>query len=414
MRAKMAFLAALLVCLPIHTRSQQPAESDNLSTLRKNLSALAARTKDPKVYWWRGEVELAAQQNAGPMVAMAHAKVQIAIGEDGKSLLKVQPDLSDEYWLISNGKKRWSCLPGKKQYSEEDAAALTQNSDDDDEDQPDQDRGADSPPTEQYAWQAIPKISKLIKGAQALNASKTTTLKVAEGKVTWPVVDIQEKPDEDGTVTMAQLVLAPDRPVAGRLTWATVHKTAAGRLVMEVRVDFNEFSVGGPLPDDLFTFEPPKKAKLVEDLVIPGQPGAALLNHDSPNFQAKTLTGEKVNLSDYRGKVILLDFWATWCPPCRAELPTIAKLYGDYKDKNVVVLGVNDEENGVAKKYLEKNGLNLPTLEDFSQKAHRLYRISAIPTVYIISTDGKVMKYFRGGRSEDSLRAALKAAGAHD
>jgi thiol-disulfide isomerase/thioredoxin len=247
-----------------------------------------------------------------------------------------------------------------------------------------------------------------------LNASKTTTLKTAEGKVTWPVVDIQEKPDEDGTVTMAQLVMAPDRPVAGRLTWATVQKTNAGRVVLEVRVDFNEFSAGEPLPDDLFTFDPPKKAKLVEDLVIPGQPGAALLNHDSPNFQAKTLTGEKVNLNDYRGKVILLDFWATWCPPCRAELPTIAKLYGDYKDKNVVVFGVNEEEGGVAKKYLEKNSLNLPTLEDASQKAHRLYRISAIPTVYIIATDGKVMKYFRGGRSEDSLRAALKAAGAQD
>ena len=326
-----------------------------------------------------------------------------------RSLVKVQPANGEEYWMISDGKKRWSYLPGKKQYSEEEAAGFTQ----DGEEEPEE-RGSDAPPTEQFAWKAIPKIADLLKRAQGLNATKTATLKLAEGKVTWPAIDIQDKPEANGNVTVAELVMSPDRPVAGRLTWAEFHKTSAGRSTLRVSVQFNEFSLGEALPNDLFTFEPPKKAKLVEDLVIPGQPGSALINHESPKFEARTLSGEKVSLDDFRGKVVLLSFWATWCPPCRAELPTIAKLYGEYKNKGVVVFGVNDEDRGTARKYLEKAGLDLPTLDDSSQKAHRLYHISAIPTVFLIGADGKVVRYFVGGRSEEALRAALRSAGVRE
>jgi peroxiredoxin/outer membrane lipoprotein-sorting protein len=404
----------LPILLPLLLRSQTPPQpADNLATLRKSLAELSKRSADAHTYSWQGEVTVAAQQNGGPVITMAHAKVQLAIAEDGKLLVKIQPDLDPEYWLISDGKKRWSYLPGKKQYSVEESASLAQG-DDDDEEEDQAGRAPDAPITERYAWEAVPKIAKLLKDAKSLNAVKTATLKLNEGKVTWPLIDILAKPDEDGTVNVAQLIMAPDRPVAGRLAWATIRKTTAGKIVLQVSVQFNQFSVGEPVPDDLFTFDPPKKAKLVEDLVIPGQPGSALLNHASPDFQAHTLSGEKVSLSDFRGKIVMLDFWATWCSPCRAELPTIAKLYGEYKDKGVVVLGINDEEGNAAKKYLEKNSLTLPTLDDNSQKAHRLYHVSAIPTVFVIGPDGKVLKYFRGGRSEETLRAALKAAGAPD
>lgn len=72
---------------------------------------------------------------------------------------------------------------------------------------------------------------------------------------------------------------------------------------------------------------------------------------------------------------------------------------------------MNDEGRPTARKYLEKAGLTLPTLDDSSERTHRLYRVSAIPTVFLISTDGKVVKWFRGGRSEESLLAALKSTG---
>lgn len=344
------------------------------------------------------------------MVAVAEAKIQLAADENGKSLVKVEASGQEEYWLISDGKKRWSYLPSKKQYSEEDAVSL----DADGEEEEPGERESAAPPTERFARQAIPKIATLLKEAQSLNAVRTVNLKLAEGKVSWPAIDIQGKPKPNGTVTIAELVMAPDRPVVGRLTWADIRKQESATSTLRVSVRFNRFSLGDPLPADLFVFDPPKKAKLVEDLIIPGQPGSVLLNHESPDFEARTLTGEKVSISAFRGKVVMLSFWASWCPPCRAELPTVAKLYHELKDKGVVVLGVNDEDRSTAKKYLEKAGLELPTLDDSSRKAHRLYRISAIPTVFVIGPDGKVVKFFLGGRSEDSLRAALRTAGLHD
>ena len=410
MSAKMVWSAVLSSFFLLGVSGQQPA-SDDLATIRKTLTELTKRTSKAHVYSWEGDLSLAGQRGGGPFVIVAQAKVQLAIAENGKSLVKVQPQGGEEeYWVISDGKKNWSYLVDKKKYTVEESASLTQP---DDEDEP-EDRGSDAPPLERYAWQAVPKIAKLLANAQAMNATKTATLKLAEGKVTWPAIDIQDKPDDHGSVTLAQLVMAADRPVVGRLMWADMRKGDSGSTTLRISIQFNRFSVGEPVPDDLFTFDPPKKAKLVEELMIPGQPGSALLNKESPNFEERTLAGEKVSLSDFRGKVVLLSFWASWCPPCRAELPTIAKLHEAFKDKGVVVFGVNDEDKGTARKYLEKASLDLPTLDDSSEKAHRLYHVSAIPTVYVIDANGKVVKYFRGGRSEDVLREALKTAGANN
>ncbi len=129
------------------------------------------------------------------------------------------------------------------------------------------------------------------------------------------------------------------------------------------------------------------------------------------DFTLKSLTGEKVTLSDLRGKVVLIDFWATWCGPCRRELPTIEKLHREYEDKGLVVLGINDEESGTAKKFLAKNEYRLPVLMDSKKEVARAYGTRAIPTVIVVDKDGVVRAHFVGGRSEDELRAALKGAG---
>jgi len=205
--------------------------------------------------------------------------------------------------------------------------------------------------------------------------------------------------------------MEPDRPILGLFRWAEVHSEKDETISVRVAIEFSAFSLDEPASQDLFTFNPPKKAKQVEELEIPGQPGSVLLNHPAPDFEARTIAGEKVKLSELQGKVVMLDFWASWCPPCRAELPAVAKIYSKYRDRGLVVYGVNDEGRTIARKYLEKAGLTLPTLDDSSEKAHRMYRVSAIPTVYLIGADGKVVKWFRGARSEESLLAALKSAG---
>lgn len=349
-----------------------------------------------------------ALKGSAPFQIVSQAKIQIALAENGKSLLKLQPLGAEEYWLISDGKKTWSYLPAKKEYTEEEAASLAPEGNDAREEPETSPSGTI---TERYARQAVQNIADFTKAAQSVASTKSMPLKIGKEKVTWPVLHFTEKPDEDGTEKVAEMAMSPDSPVLGHLAWAEIHHKGSDTTTIRVNILFSSFSVGEAVAEELFAFDPPKRAKLVEELAIPGQPGSVLVNHLSPDFEARTLTGEKIKLSDLHGKVVMLNFWASWCPPCRAELPTVSKLYNEFKEKGLVVYGVNDEERGTARKYLEKEGLTLPTIDDSSEKAHRLYRVSAIPTVFLISADGKVVKWMRGGHNEESLRTALKSVG---
>jgi cytochrome c biogenesis protein CcmG, thiol:disulfide interchange protein DsbE len=396
-----AFLCVASVAL----RAQPPGDS---SQLGKTLAALAKRCDHPQQYSWQGELTIEAREGDGAFLPVASAKAELAISEEGKSLLKIDPSGGEEYWLISDGKKTWSYLPAKKQYMVEELASLSSGGD-----EQQQQGGGEEGETlvGQYARNAVTNVSEFLKHAKQIGSTKTAALKFGKEKVNWPVFQILDKPEDNGNQIIAELTMAPDQPVLGHMAWLEIRPKDGKTVTIRTNLQFSSFSAGEPVPDELFTFEPPKKAKQVEELVFPGQSGSALVNHPSPEFEAKTINGEKVRLRDLRGKVVMLSFWASWCPPCREELPAVAKLYGEFKDKGLTVYGVNDEDSGIARKYLEKAGLTLPTIDDNSQKASRLYHVTSIPTVFLIDGNGKVIKRLRGGHSEEALRTALKSAG---
>jgi thiol-disulfide isomerase/thioredoxin len=107
------------------------------------------------------------------------------------------------------------------------------------------------------------------------------------------------------------------------------------------------------------------------------------------NLVMKRLDGTVLNLSDYKGEVILLNFWATWCPPCRAEMPSIQKLYDDYEDKMAIVL-VSSEDPSIISNYLAENGYSIPSYVQLSSQSDA-FPVSGIPATFLISKDGKVM-----------------------
>ncbi|GAA0601446.1 redoxin domain-containing protein [Virgibacillus siamensis] len=109
----------------------------------------------------------------------------------------------------------------------------------------------------------------------------------------------------------------------------------------------------------------------------------------APDFQLKTLKGKKVKLSDYRGSPVMLNFWASWCPPCRAEMPDMEKLH---QNKDVTILAVNltksESGRGDVKDFVHKYNVTFPILMDEQVEVAAMYQIRPIPTTFMIDSEG--------------------------
>jgi cytochrome c biogenesis protein CcmG/thiol:disulfide interchange protein DsbE len=116
------------------------------------------------------------------------------------------------------------------------------------------------------------------------------------------------------------------------------------------------------------------------------------------NFQLKDINGKTVSLSDYKGKVVLVNFWATWCPPCRMEIPHFIELQNQYKDKGFIILGLAGDDEGakVVKPFAEKMKINYPVLIQDEQVADNYGGIVGIPTSFLIDTKGQIIKKYIG------------------
>lgn len=116
----------------------------------------------------------------------------------------------------------------------------------------------------------------------------------------------------------------------------------------------------------------------------------------APDFELTTLAGDTVKLSDYRGKTVMLNFWASWCPPCRSEMPHMEKYYNDTKDSGEIeILAVNmtktekKKEKG-AKEFVEEYKLTFPILLDVDSDVMKMYQVKVYPTSYIINKEGVI------------------------
>jgi thiol-disulfide isomerase/thioredoxin len=157
-------------------------------------------------------------------------------------------------------------------------------------------------------------------------------------------------------------------------------------------------------PDGAFTFDPPSNAVLVEQFIehccdeAVGQP--------IPAISVKDAGGKEVSLQSLQGKPLLLDFWATWCKPCREALPTLEKLYDEYKDKGLVLLSLDqDEDPQKAADFWAKNKMPWPNYHLDRQAGSKLPR-HGIPYFVLVDASGKVV-FSRNGLEEKELQAAL-------
>jgi cytochrome c biogenesis protein CcmG/thiol:disulfide interchange protein DsbE len=132
----------------------------------------------------------------------------------------------------------------------------------------------------------------------------------------------------------------------------------------------------------------------------------------APDFTLENLDGESTTLSDLRGSVVVLNLWASWCPPCRAEMPALQQVYENNRDRGLEILAVNttyQDRETEARVFAEEMGLSFPILLETTGKMARAYQLRAMPSTFFIDREGVIRKVILGGpMSEATLQTAIE------
>lgn len=128
----------------------------------------------------------------------------------------------------------------------------------------------------------------------------------------------------------------------------------------------------------------------------------------APDFELENLSGEKVKLSDYRGKKVILNFWATWCPPCKKEMPAMEKFY-QKAGNDVEILAVNIDPQYNVQEFTDKLGITFPILLDKKDEVNSAYSVMTIPTTYFINEKGLITNKYLTSMTEDIMKEYIDA-----
>jgi peroxiredoxin len=129
----------------------------------------------------------------------------------------------------------------------------------------------------------------------------------------------------------------------------------------------------------------------------------------APDFALIDMQGHKHRLSEYRGQGVFLNFWGTWCPPCKKEMPYINNQYLQYKDKGVQVLTVDIQEPKLAvNQFAERLGLDFPIMIDTEKEVMSVYGVDLLPATFLVDKNGKVVKYYTGELTENKVKEFME------
>ena len=173
-------------------------------------------------------------------------------------------------------------------------------------------------------------------------------------------------------------------------------------------ITFLSAAIGNDIPVETFVFEPPIDAELVEQFGATPGLVSRLKNQPAPEFALQDFNGKTYRLQELIGKVVLLDFWATWCKPCRIDLPHVEALSREFTDQGLVVLAINTEPVSHSEAFFNQQGYNFPSLFDWEARVSQQYFVSSLPTLVIIDRKGKISSYLVGLHPEERLRSELR------
>jgi cytochrome c biogenesis protein CcmG/thiol:disulfide interchange protein DsbE len=325
---------------------------------------------------------------------LGNSELEIALRGGRKYLVRVKVD-GQESLAMSDGERAWKALPSKKQWMQLAAAALDANGGEDGPDPRSRDLYSSLSNTLAGRYVALAKL------AENPEIAGEEEVKVGGQKIPCYVLRVRTGGmQHELWIDQQRFVVLQHK-----------EKGEANGMHADIRLKVSALEINSPPADSTFQFEPGKGWSEAEMLLLPGEERMLLTGSRAANFSLKTLEGEPVVLDETRGKVVVLDFWATWCPPCREELPSIVKLRDEFAGR-VQFYGINDEDSGTVKDFLRKHTYEIAVLMDGKRQVHRQYGVSSIPTLLIIDKDGVIREHFIGSRSEAKLRQAIQAVAA--
>lgn len=328
---------------------------------------------------------------------------------------KLHMDVSGENYsmqMISDGSMTWIYMPNENRYTKKQASQLTTTN----KESSPQNRNVEAL-VQELTGQYV-DVTERIKSAELL---RTETITVGDNSYDTFVIKADynppvDMPDSETEMSPTTFWINQDNYLVVKQQFnVTMQSPRFDSPVTMKQVTQIEGKTINEAPDEsFFKFNPPSNAKEVEVLSQNQQSasqGSGMEGQTADNFTLPSLEGNKVELKDFRGKVVLLDFWATWCAPCRRAHPHIQSIHEDYKDDGLVVLGINNESERTAREYMEENDYTFRTLLDLNNEVTGNYQVSAIPSVFIINREGDISTHLLGYQPESKIRNALKEAG---
>jgi peroxiredoxin/outer membrane lipoprotein-sorting protein len=322
--------------------------------------------------------------------ALSNSDLEIRLRGSRNYFVRMKAN-GDESIAVSDGEHIWKAVPSKKQWTQVAAASLEEPGEE----------GPDPRSRDLYSSLTLTLAGRYVALAKLAENPQITgeeDLKVDGQKVRCYVIRARTAGMEHELWIDQQRFVVLQHKEKGELNG----------MHADLHLKVTALEINSTLADSMFQFEPGKGWSEAEMLLLPGEQRIMLTGSRAANFALKSLEGEPVVLDQTRGKVVVLDFWATWCPPCREELPFIEKLRGEFAGQ-VQFFGINDEDSGTVKDFLRKHTYEMTVLMDGKRQVHRQYGVSSIPTMLIIDKQGVIREHFIGSRSEAKLRQAIQA-----
>jgi thiol-disulfide isomerase/thioredoxin len=305
--------------------------------------------------------------------------------------------------MVANGESVWTAIPELGQYTAQPLAPLLV--------------GPDSASVKGQL-DPVAGYARLLDGIQRVQVMSRDTVRTAKGVVQC---------ERYALVRAAADSAGPGITIHPRVIWVD----PATRMVLmdSTRVDQNHPQLGPvssvttmrmvvsePDPNpakDAFVFRPDAGMRRVRRFMERSPEHEALEGQPATDFTLETLAdATPVRLSDLKGRVVVLDFWATWCGPCRRWLPIVAQAHRDYAAKGLSVFAVNEREaEPQVRAYLAQQKLDLPVLMDRSGTVGSIYRASSIPLTVVVGRDGNVLRIMVGLHEAEDLKDVLHDAG---